>query len=1168
MATNPQLSQSTAIAKSTATDDRLSALVPSLTTEESPVRIYMPGITSAVDSLIGSAGSWLCPDGVTSVQVEAWGAGGAGGGGSPDPAGIPIRVASTTLVSVTTATLTIPSSFTVNPSANGIIYVVARMNNSTAQTPAVTDSKGNTYSTLRSTAANNESQYTFISGATTVPLKNGDTISLTTSVSAGSMTVTAYWIPAATAAGATGIQNLNGTAVSVTANTVAASTNLNIITITGSNPGLASVPAGWTVDRRVLDTMTSVLTLYKLTDQGSLVTGTFTATMGVTGAYEVVSSVFTVAAPAQQFSGGGGGGAGEYVCEPSYPVTPGEVYSYFAGQLGAEAPKGIDGGDGGASYFDFRGEGLQGGVVANGGSGGGADGTGGQGGTGSSNSVNFDGGTGGTTTSGVGSDNPVAVFGSSASMWWDFGNPAGVFDISGHGRDGSVVAHPGGIIGPVNAADKPVQIPSEAGSPQTVERFSKGTSTDIAGGIGAHTFGGVNTLHFTLSCWVKGDGSVNWGGNRTVLAQTMDISGFVDGNSPASTDKGYAFFIDYTQNNLLRFVTKNSGTVNYSSAQFAMGASLSSTIAHPQDGKWHQFAVAYDQPNNAIRIFVDGVQRGSTFTVNSANTSVPVGNLGVTVGENYKTGWQGFSGYMSNLWIASLTATPAQMQAFYGLSSSTGGSGGGAAGGSAGAGTAGNSSLGATGGTGGAGALPVDSTHGSSQAGSAGGNNGLNGSAVNSPTVGSSYAGAAGGGAGAVSYTLPTGSTTIPAARSASYVGPDPDGGTPGAMYSVSDSVMPGDTSNMTANPTVAANNPLCYAGGKAESPALGTMATVVQFPDQSTTLTDNGVNRLTDVYPYRLTLNLTVNTPNAAALQWALVAPNAIPAAIDFTTNPSSTFGTALPAMNSTVFIPAGDAGRRVSIPIITFDTNIGWAQLTAKGGAALVFGSVFDYANLGYASRFNQYYNEPAAEDWYCEFYGAGTDDGDNDMSLTVDYAYANPGPQVYSGNGGNGRIQVSYVNAEGTPVTTILPSASTDTSGNALGAGVTTDQIQTWQPGTSPLALETWHTLTPVNGAAGNPPSTNVLRYKRLPGNMVMLQMTLIYASGNYVTLNANIASLPPLYAPSKQVEFAAGTYVQSGTQHGVRCSISTGGVIGVSDGGLTVSEVHACVIFPLD
>ena len=100
---NPNLGKSQALNVAQNTVSRLATIVPSLTTQLSPVTVYQPGATGGVgNELIASAGQpvnvngsygvWVAPDFLGNgqeyyVQVECFGAGGGGGGGSSTAGG-------------------------------------------------------------------------------------------------------------------------------------------------------------------------------------------------------------------------------------------------------------------------------------------------------------------------------------------------------------------------------------------------------------------------------------------------------------------------------------------------------------------------------------------------------------------------------------------------------------------------------------------------------------------------------------------------------------------------------------------------------------------------------------------------------------------------------------------------------------------------------------------------------------------------------------------------------------------------------------------------------------------------------------------------------------------------------------------------------------------------
>ncbi len=81
---SPRILKSSAAAKATALDNRISALLPGLASTISPTVVYLQGGDVEFDEngSTVSGGAWTCPEGVDYVQVECWGAGGGGGGGT------------------------------------------------------------------------------------------------------------------------------------------------------------------------------------------------------------------------------------------------------------------------------------------------------------------------------------------------------------------------------------------------------------------------------------------------------------------------------------------------------------------------------------------------------------------------------------------------------------------------------------------------------------------------------------------------------------------------------------------------------------------------------------------------------------------------------------------------------------------------------------------------------------------------------------------------------------------------------------------------------------------------------------------------------------------------------------------------------------------------------
>jgi hypothetical protein len=1122
MANDPKLTQSTAIAKATTTDNRLSSLVPSLTTELSPLRIYQPAATVQKDGSypVAPYGTWTCPDGIDSVQVECYGGGGGGGGASADPAVTPLFLGSYTGGAGTSFTVPVNVNCPVDPSANakGSIALYIAAPNNTAQTFTVIDSRGNTYSNIDS-AAPSATGVTLAefstSGSAVNPLTAGDTITVTTTNSEAAV-ISAFWVEYASSNAQTAGTFYSSTTTSLGTSVTGTATQLGVVAVYNNSSQGVTPPSAVSKIGPSLSNGSQRLSLYWV--QFS-VDGTLTENFTVGGAVQSIGAwhTYSVTAPYTAVSGGGGGGGGEYVCEPGYPVIAGETYSYYVGRGGSAAAKNGTGGNGEDSAFDFRGKGIEGGAIAHGGQGGLSNGTGGSGGTGSTNAGHFDGGAGASTLSGVGSDNPAAFFGNSpVQLWWRMDdNPAGtrvLRDYSGKGHNGSIQAASGGTIAPVADSTQPSQIPFDGSNSGELDgvvlKFSKGNSSTIAGTAGT-SFGLSSTTAFSVSIWIKGNGTTGWGGSQVVLAENMD------GNNLANTQgRGFVFYI--TSNVLNLSVKDDTG----STTSADINQSLSG-LAAPDDGKWHQFTATYSRSGGStMALYVDGRQVQTGTAAGAVNMGA--GNIGLTVGGNWNTGWNGFDGRMANFWFANSVMTPTQVQIAYGLQASRGGSGGGASGGSAGTGSSGSSSSSDTGGPGAPGATGSSSVTNGGAAGSAGGNNAASGT-VNAGSPG----GGGGGGGGADATVTNRMSVVMSAVKSASYIGLDAQGGGGGSMHTVS---LDPQADDADAVPATAAQGAACYAGGEGGEPYNGSMSSIVQFPNQAN-VPVAGNKRLVDVTPFRVYLTITINNTTESSMLFFYGTPNAIPDT--FEADDSGNFPVSFTS-GGALHIPAGDAGRQLTFDI-TSSTLISTLTSTAgNGGICFVFGPCANPADVagGPHQHIDQWWNDSGAEDWYVEFFGAGTADGVNDMQLTVEY-YDNSAP-VISGAGGNGRILINFIDNTGTPVTTVLATAETDANGNQLAQGVTTSNVQTWQPGSNPRKLETWHDLRPLsNSFTGTntgfyPPQyrINALSHVEFTGAVSLP------GSGQNAVFNSGTA-LPAAYRPNLKIQLPLSGLSVNGT-----------------------------------
>lgn len=115
--------------------------------------------------------------------------------------------------------------------------------------------------------------------------------------------------------------------------------------------------------------------------------------------------------------------------------------------------------------------------------------------------------------------------------------------------------------------------------------------------------------------------------------------------------------------------------------------------------------------------------------------------------------------------------------------------------------------------------------------------------------------------------------------------------------------------------------------------------------------------------------------------------------------------------------------------------------------------------------------------------------------------------------AGAGADGQVKITYTSGS-TLVAAISPVSGTDASSNAFGAEFS-GQIQAFQPGVSPTAVETWHTMTLLNG--WTVASGGIARYKLNPDNTVTVQCTNI--SPGTLTNATSLWTSPTGYVPSQ-------------------------------------------------
>lgn len=877
--------------------------------------------------------------------------------------------------------------------------------------------------------------------------------------------------------------------------------------------------------------------------------------------------------------GGGGGGGGEYACEPVYPVVPGETYSYFAG-FGGKGGKtsplfngvpAFPGSNGQPTAFDLRGKGITGGVIANGGFGGdqNGQGLGGVGGTGSVNTIHFDGGLGGTSSSGIMSDNPNTGIGLSRTLgWWRLDDAVGQIVAQDYGPSRVAVSHgqyAGAVVQP-RAVAAPPQVPFGAsqnwwgGSNPTETQgncwlWDHGTSSGNIGGLltGFHTpqLGGL-----TVSAWIKGGPSAahygDWSDGThgsAIIASSMDAS-------RPTTSKGWCFYLfDANGSTTLNFEANNSAGTFFSTSANVGPSAI--------DGNWHMVTLTWAPGTNNVIFYVDGVlsaqATGSISTI--AASAQPV-----SIGYNVLTGGYGFKGYMSNMYVSSGVASSAFIAIAYGSTPAAGGSGGGASGGSAGVGNPGVLAASTTGGAGGASAVASELgiTTGSG-AGGTGGNSGFNGSAA--PAV-APYGGG-GGGAGAYAFSVPSAFTIeVPCSMSASYAGLDASGAAAGQLYTVS--ADPGANETDPWYNTAAKQDAICYSGGAGAAPFKGSMNTLLTFPSLATI--DGNAGPVTDYLAsgdwtvQNTFLKLTVASPNASIIVIGAWLSNAIIPTVDSDATLTA-WGYGSAAL--TAYIPAGVAGRQVLIDLT--GTNLMTSMMLhaysngfsqdghALQGVGLLIGAL--QGSSTFAGNVNGAWNSDEAEDWYTAFHGSDTDPT---LSAALEIHYtASSTTTISAGDGADGYIVIRFIDPKGTPVATMLPEAATDDKGNALGAGFTADpaNYHVWQPGSSPRTLETWHPVSSLSNGWVMQGASNC-GYRLLPGNLLMIKLAV---NGGSATTDT-VFTLPSGWRPANQ-QYAA---VASNGQITFGCYIQIGadGTVNVS-GGHGHAQIFLCnAIIALD
>jgi hypothetical protein len=865
--------------------------------------------------------------------------------------------------------------------------------------------------------------------------------------------------------------------------------------------------------------------------------GTWTCPEGVTSVQVEAWGAGGGGSGGTNASGGGGAGGGEYALEATYTTVPGQVYTFTVGLPGQGGVCGGEGGyPGGDTVFDTQGFGMASGVHAHGG--GGGDGTSlGAGGTGSSNTTHYDGGNGGISTSGIRSDDPSLI--NNLLMWWVLddnadSNGAQIADSSGQGNYGSIVVSPFSPGGIRPTAGVTAQVPTSTTSTTTAGNAAKfvqsGSPSSWASiqansfGLGAGVAAPADGTALTVSCWVKGNGTSNWGlgsahGHAyTTLLANCDYPLGLSGSYTNTNASGFAL---YLQDGKPGFYLNNAGEVVH-------GVVLDSS-ALPSTG-WHMITGTWD--GTTMTLYVDGSSVGTPATPAFTPNGFSQGHYPATVGINPATlSDSPFNATISNVWLAAGMPPSGYISEAVGASSALGGSGGGASGGSLGVGAAGASATGSSGAARGASAGGSDSIHGGSDAGGDGGNNDTNGnSAVAGPP-----GGGGGGGAGATASPAAVTTFTVVAQESASYCGIDSTHVPPGFLYDVSSAPQAGGPNPY---PAAALVSPSMYVGGTPASAFNGSMNAVALLPYMKPALTGQVVNTIT--------MSITVQSTNASVLPLRWADASAIPPSLGSNSDITNYLPTLLPTLSlvEEYYIPAGVAGRRISIDV----TNDGLATACANHPTALVFGGFQgSSSDIGFGS-----YSDPSSFAWNTVFNGAASPDPNDDLALTFEI-WPISGGNTTGGDGAPGTLTLTYPDPRYYPVASMRAEAFTDANGNQLPAGIATDTLVAFDPTITTIhppsvvrIPETWKQLGALSGSSGLSVMKARYRYSPDNGGQLIVQVETqsnvgivggVYTFANLlssvyrpsVNTNANLDKLPAAMGMFGQPSAPTGSYL---------------------------------------
>lgn len=368
-------------------------------------------------------------------------------------------------------------------------------------------------------------------------------------------------------------------------------------------------------------------------------------------------------------------------------------------------------------------------------------------------------------------------------------------------------------------------------------------------------------------------------------------------------------------------------------------------------------------------------------------------------------------------------------------------------------------------------------------------------------------AGTPGGGGGGVGAATAAGQVvfTYTPTLSATYYGSDALGGNANGEYT-------------------AIGNTL-FQGGQTSGGGdyLGTMKALMILP--ASVASDLAAVTIDTV---RLTMtNLTAWNSTGLTVQLSYSAATSLPATFDGTTG--VTAGQLYPVPKGTSHIQ--DVSDTLAVPL--------------KSGAAKAL-------ILGTVPAFNT--------DYYGSFAGAGQ--AGAPVLTVIGHTGA---AQVLAGDGGDGTVTITYT-TPGVPVAGMMPAAATDDSGHDFATGFT-GQITSFQPGSNPANVETWHKPSLSNGWAnqGGGLFAFQYRYVALNNGGAVWMIGVLDPSGQ---TNTTFFTLPAAYQPAGAGDHPIGFHTTTGAGQGAFLRVGTNGACSILNSTTGSGAIVINCFIPLD